>query len=234
MLGRLSHPNIVSLLGYCNDEKHEYLLVYSYINRSLGGCLYPEAPNTVGPLSWGTRLRIMIGVARGLTYLHSSKVIYRNVRSGSIFLDQEFNAKLGDFGLARSFDSAIGKTHVTTHTIATWGYMDPHYFETGHASAKSDTYGFGVVLLETLIGQQVSDAMLCDEEDDLLLWMIRFVTDKSELKKIMDVRLKENYSLEGAFKCAALAFRCLAFSPKDRPSSEEILRSLEHIYALYL
>ncbi|PWA96512.1 serine/threonine/dual specificity protein kinase, catalytic domain-containing protein [Artemisia annua] len=234
-LGRLAHPNIISLLGYCSNE-HERLLVYEYMaNKSFDGFLLtnrPNAPNTAEPLSWGTRLMIMIGVARGLTYLHSSqnRVMCRGVKAGDILLDNDFTAKLGDFGLVRC-SPKIGESHVSTRVMGTYGYADPAYISTGHLYVKSDIYSFGVVLLETITGQPVLDSNRPAERRNLVDWVRPILGRKKRLKTIMDPRLEQNYPLEGAFKCAALALRCLETQPKDRPSSEEVLQSLEEIYA---
>ncbi|GJU69240.1 probable serine/threonine-protein kinase PIX13 [Tanacetum coccineum] len=224
-LGRLAHPNIVSLLGYCSN-KHKGLLVYEYMaNKSFDNFLFTDgrnAPNTAEPLSWGTRLFIMMGVARGLVYLHSSQnqVIYRD----------DFTAKLADFAFAKS-GPKFGESHVTTRVMGTYGYAAPEYMATGHLYVKSDIYGFGVVLLETLTGLKVKDNTRGDEKHNLVEWARPILGSKRKLKKIMDPRLKQNYPLEGAFKCTALALRCLKIYPKDRPSSEEVLQSLEEIYA---
>ncbi|PWA63301.1 serine/threonine/dual specificity protein kinase, catalytic domain-containing protein [Artemisia annua] len=131
LLERLVHGNIVSLLGYCSDE-HKYFLVYEYMqNRSLDQFLYGNAPHIAGPLSWKTRLRIMIDAARGLTYLHSSKdqVVCGVVKTSDILLDQDFNAKLGDFGLTK-FGRKLGETIVSTNVMVPLGYIDQHYFAT--------------------------------------------------------------------------------------------------------
>ncbi|XP_071729736.1 probable serine/threonine-protein kinase PIX13 isoform X2 [Rutidosis leptorrhynchoides] len=228
-LGRLSHPNIISLLGYCSHEQ-EHLLVYEYMpKKSLKDVLFKDISE---PLSWGTRLTIMIGVARGLTYLHSLKapVIFRDLKSSNILLDADFNSKLTNFGLAKCIP-VNGETYVTaTLVLGTYGYADPAYIATGHLCVKSDIYSFGVVLLETLTGLQVIDQKRPKEKNNLVEWVRPSLERRKKLKKIMDPRLEQNYPLEGAFRCTALTLRCLENFPKDRPSSEEVLRSLEQIY----
>ncbi|KAI3709936.1 hypothetical protein L2E82_39706 [Cichorium intybus] len=230
VLGWLVHPNIISLLGYCDDKKHKCLLVYEYMqNGNFGDHLFRDRTDVAKPLSWGRRLLIMIGVARGLAFMHSSKdqVIHRDVKTSNILLDQDFNAKLGGFGMAR-FGPEIAKTGVTTSIIGTVGYLDPDYLSNGHLSVKSDVYSFGVVLLEALTGQQAWQRHR--DFSGLVKWAIPFLEDKNELKKIMDPHLGQNYPLQGAFECAKLALRCVAKNPKDRPSSEEVLQGLEQIY----
>ncbi|XP_071733614.1 uncharacterized protein [Rutidosis leptorrhynchoides] len=230
-LGRLAHSNIINLLGYCSDE-HEYLLVYEYMqNQSFDRFLYNDPRLNATPLSWGTRLIILIGVARGLTYLHSSKeqIIYNNVRSSSILLDQEYNAKLGDFKLAR-FGPEVGKTHVTTKVVSYGSIFAPEYYCTGHLSVKSDIYCFGALLLETTTGQKWMDIMRRYETQDLTHWASLILKIRTDLKEIVDLG-ELMYPAEGVNECVTLALRCLAYKPKDRPSIEEVLPSLERICA---
>ncbi|KAJ0759789.1 putative protein kinase RLK-Pelle-RLCK-VIIa-2 family [Helianthus annuus] len=144
------------------------LLVYEHMpNKSLDLFLFPDTPNVAVPLSWRTRLLIMIGVARGLTYLHSANVIYRDVKSANILLDGDFNAKLADFGLARRGPETEG-THVSTCVVGTYGYAAPEYVQTGRLNIKSDVYGFGVVMLcwctcvctLSVIGHVINDVLV--------------------------------------------------------------------------
>ncbi|GKB62353.1 serine/threonine/dual specificity protein kinase, catalytic domain-containing protein [Tanacetum coccineum] len=242
-LGRLAHPNIVSLLGYCSN-KHEGLLVYEYMaNKSFDNFLFTDgrnAPNTAEPLSWGTRLFIMMGVARGLVYLHSSQnqVIYRDVKCSNILLDKVLTLNVYDLmtllqnlQTLRSRNLALNLgSHMLPHGLWEPTVMQPEYLATGHLYVKSDIYGFGVVLLETLTGLKVMDNKRGDEKHNLVKWARPILGRNRKLKKIMDP-LKQNYPLEGAIRCAALALRCIENYPKDRPSSEEVLQSLEEIYA---
>ncbi|CAH1449654.1 unnamed protein product [Lactuca virosa] len=234
VLGQLAHPNIISLLGYCNNMKEEerWLLVYENMqNQNLGHFLF--GGDVAEPLPWATRLMIMIGVARGLAYIHSSKrqLIHRDVKSSNILLDQDFNAKLGGFELARFFpETETGKTVVSTSVMGTYHYADPVYINTGRLSVKSDIYGFGVVLLEILTGRRAT--VQPSPQTNLVKWASSSLASRSKLKKIMDPCLKQKYPPNGAFRCAALVLRCLSEDQKDRPSSEEVLGSLEQIYAI--
>ncbi|KAI7726730.1 hypothetical protein M8C21_013538, partial [Ambrosia artemisiifolia] len=165
ILGLMAHPNIIRLLGYCRDE-HEHLLVYEYMpNKSLDHFLFKG--HDIKCLSWETRLLIMIGVARGLTYLHSAKLMCHGLKCGDILLDENFNAKIGYFGLVK-YGPETEETHVTTRVIGTYGYAAPEYISTGHLSTKTDIYGFGVVLLEIISGRRVLDHVKPQEQQNLV------------------------------------------------------------------
>ncbi|KAL7592959.1 hypothetical protein Lser_V15G33710 [Lactuca serriola] len=223
VLGRLAHPNVIRLLGYSNDKKPQSFLVYEHMqNQNFGHFLFGDV---AGPLSWGTRLMIMIGVARGLAYMHSLKdqVIHRDLKPSNILLDEDFNAKLGAFEWAR-IGPETGETYIITSLAGTLGYLDPEYVKTGRLRVSSDIYSFGVVLLETLSGRPI-----LEHKFNLVEWASPFIASRNKLKKIMDPRLEKKYPIKGAFECATLALRCLA-KGRDRPSSEEVLRSLEQIY----
>lgn len=226
LLGKFCHPNLVNLLGYCN-ENSELLLVYEYMqNGSLERHLFNEDAD---PLSWETRLKIAIGAARGLTFLHTTEkqVIYRDFKPSNILLDEDFNAKLSDFGLAR-FGPVNGKSHVTTEVAGTYGYAAPEYIASGHLYVKSDVYGFGVVLLEIITGLRVVDVKRPAKMYNLVKWAKPFL-DKKDVSQIMDPRLKGQYSSWGASEMAALIADCLPPDPKTRPSMEEVLDKLEEI-----
>ncbi|CAD6248339.1 unnamed protein product [Miscanthus lutarioriparius] len=153
--GRLSHPNLVKLLGYCWEDK-ELLLVYEFMAKgSLENHLFRRG---CAPLSWELRLKIAIGAARGLAFLHASEkqVIYRDFKASNILLDANYNAKLSDFGLAKLGPTG-SNSHITTRVMGTYGYAAPEYIATGHLYVKSDVYGFGVVMLEMLSGQRALD-----------------------------------------------------------------------------
>ncbi|KAK9069784.1 hypothetical protein SSX86_010180 [Deinandra increscens subsp. villosa] len=230
ILGQLAHPNIIRLLGCCNHED-EQLLVYEYMpNKSLDRLLFANARDTGEPLSWGTRVLIMIGVARGLTYLHSRNLILRDLKCSHILLDEEFNAKLGGFSLAR-YGPETEETHVSTSVMGTSGLAAPEYITTGHLSMKCDIYMFGVVLLESISSRRAMD--LNPRYENLVVHVSEVELNRRNVKEIMDQRLGHNYPLQGALECVALAFKCLLKKPRDRPSTEEVLESLEQIYTLY-
>lgn len=228
-LGKFSHPNLVKLLGYCWEDKI-FLLVYEYMQKgSLENHLFRRAE----PLPWGTRIKIVIGAARGLEFLHNTekKVIYRDFKSANILLDGEFNAKLSDFGLAK-VGPANGESHVSTGIVGTYGYAAPEYMATGHLYVKSDVYGFGVVLLEIITGLRVLDMNRPNGEHNLVDWARPYLSDRRKLKRIMDPNLEHSYPSKGAVRAAELIQRCLESDPKNRPSMEEVLLDLEQINAI--
>ncbi|TVU27961.1 hypothetical protein EJB05_19466, partial [Eragrostis curvula] len=233
-LGRLSHPNLVRLLGYCWEDK-ELLLVYEYMAKgSLENHLFRTEPRKGGgaaqPLSWSLRLRIAIGAARGLAFLHSSEkhVIYRDFKASNILLDTQFNAKLSDFGLAKD-GPAGGSSHVTTRVMGTYGYAAPEYVATGHLYVKSDVYGFGVVLLEMLTGLRALDTDRPAAQHNLVDWAKPYLADRRKLARLVDPRLEGQYSSRGAQRAAQLTLRCLAADHKNRPSMNEVVAVLEEI-----
>ncbi|XAR61541.1 Non-specific serine/threonine protein kinase [Bertholletia excelsa] len=226
-LGKFRHPNLVKLLGYCWEDNH-FLLVYEYMQKgSLESHLFRREAEA---LSWDTRIKIAIGAARGLDFLHTTEkqVIYRDFKAANILLDADFNAKLSDFGLAK-LGPAEGDSHVTTRIIGTYGYAAPEYMATGHLYVRSDVYGFGVVLLELLTGQRVLDLKRSNGRHNLVEWAKPFLPDKKKLKTIMDPRLEGQYPIKAAFRAAELIIKCVEADPKKRPSMEEVLRSLMQI-----
>ncbi|PKU77669.1 putative serine/threonine-protein kinase NAK [Dendrobium catenatum] len=231
-MGKLSHPNLVKLLGYCLEEK-DLLLVYEFMSKgSLENHLFRRGA-AFEPLSWSLRLKIAIGAARGLAFLHSSekRVIYRDFKASNILLDPNYNAKLSDFGLAK--DGPVGTdSHVTTRVLGTCGYAAPEYIATGHLYVKSDVYGFGVVLLEMLSGQRALDTNRPSDQHNLIDWAKPYLVDRKKLARLMDPRLEGKYPSKGALQAAQLTLRCLANEPKSRPSMKEVLETLEDIEAM--
>lgn len=229
-LGQLRHENLVKLIGYCSESESR-LLVYEFMPRgSLENHLFRKG---VQLMSWATRMRIAVDVARGLSFLHglNANVIYRDLKASNILLDSEFNAKLSDFGLARDGPSG-DRTHVSTRVVGTRGYAAPEYVATGHLTPKSDVYSFGVVLLELLSGKRaMGDENAGTAEETLVDWARPFLSDSRRVMRIMDTKLGGQYSKKGAQAAAALALRCLHIDPKHRPSMQEVLAALEQIHS---
>ncbi|KAG6774823.1 hypothetical protein POTOM_022196 [Populus tomentosa] len=182
------------------------------------------------PLPWNVRIKIAIGAAEGLSFLHTSEksVIYRDFKTSNILLDGAFNAKLSDFGLAK-FGPLNGNSHVTTRVMGTYGYAAPEYVATGHLYVKSDVFGFGVVLLELLTGLKALDTNRPSWQENLVEFASPSLSDKRKLKKIMDPRLEEQYPIKAAVQAAGLILQCLESDPRSRPSMEEVLETLKKI-----
>ncbi|KAJ9552781.1 hypothetical protein OSB04_016826 [Centaurea solstitialis] len=225
-LGRLSHPNLVRLLGYCSEDK-ELLLVYEFMDKgSLENYIFKRGLGP--PLPWSLQLKILIGVAQGIAFLHreENQIIFRDLKSSNILLDQDFNAKLADFGLAKH-GPVNGDTHLSTMVMGTYGYAAPEYVATGHLNGKNDIYAFGVVLLEILTGLRVIDKTRPQKEQNLVEWARPMLLSKRKLKTIIDPNLGHDYTPEATFHCAALILKCTQPDPNRRPSIEQVLQSLE-------
>ncbi|KAA8546178.1 hypothetical protein F0562_020928 [Nyssa sinensis] len=232
-LGRLSHPNLVKLLGYCWEDT-ELLLVYEFMQKgSLENHLFGRG-SAVQSLPWDIRLKILIGAARGLEFLHTSEkqVIYRDFKASNILLDGSYNAKISDFGLAKMGPSA-SQSHVTTRVMGTNGYAAPEYVATGHLYIKSDVYGFGVVLVEMLTGLRTLDTNRPSGKHNLVEWVKPHLSDRRKLKNIMDSRLEGKYPSRAAVQIAQLALKCLGPEPKMRPSMKVVVETLEKIEAVH-
>ncbi|XP_030945204.1 probable serine/threonine-protein kinase PIX13 [Quercus lobata] len=230
-LGRLSHPNLVKLLGYCWEDR-ELLLIYEFMQKgSLENHLFGRG-SAVQPLPWDIRLKIAIGAARGLAFLHTSdkQVIYRDFKASNILLDGSYTAKISDFGLAKLGPSA-SQSHVTTRVMGTYGYAAPEYVATGHLYVKSDVYGFGVVLVEILTGLRALDTNRPSGKHNLVDWVKPYLSERRKLKQIMDSRLEGKYPSKAVFHISQLALKCLAAEPKHRPSMKEVLEKLERFEA---
>ncbi|KAJ8763254.1 hypothetical protein K2173_026155 [Erythroxylum novogranatense] len=156
-IGRVRHKNLVRLLGYCAEGAHR-MLVYEYVdNGNLEQWLHGDV-GPFSPLTWEIRMNIIIGTAKGLTYLHEGlepKVVHRDIKSSNILLDKQWNAKVSDFGLAKLLGSE--RSYVTTRVMGTFGYVAPEYASTGMLNERSDVYSFGILLMEIISGRNPVD-----------------------------------------------------------------------------
>lgn len=225
-LGHLSHPNLVKLVGYCCEDDHR-VLVYEYM--PLGSVESHLFSRVMAPLPWATRMKIALGAARGLAFLHEAEkpVIYRDFKTSNILLDYDFNSKLSDFGLAK--DGPVGDmSHVSTRIMGTYGYAAPEYIMTGHLTAMSDVYSYGVVLLELVTGRKSLDKSRPVREQTLTDWALPMLTHKKKVLAIVDPRIGfDDYPVRSVQKAAMLAYHCLNRNPKARPLMRDIVASLE-------
>ncbi|XP_021908613.1 probable serine/threonine-protein kinase PBL19 isoform X2 [Carica papaya] len=232
VLGVVEHPNLVKLVGYCaeDDERGmQRLLVYEYMpNRSVEDHLSPRSETT---LPWAMRLRIAQDAARGLAYLHEEmdfQIIFRDFKSSNILLDEEWNAKLSDFGLAR-LGPQEGSTHVSTAVVGTLGYAAPEYVQTGRLTSKTDVWSYGVFLYELITGRRPLDRNRPKSEQQLLDWVKPYLSDVKRFRLILDPKLEGRYPLKSAQKLATVANRCLVRNPKSRPKMSEVLEMVARI-----
>ncbi|CAA0829728.1 Protein kinase superfamily protein [Striga hermonthica] len=233
----LDHPNLVKLIGYCaeDDERGtQRLLVYEYMpNGSVADHLSSKSMFT---LSWPTRLRIALDTARGLTYLHEEmgfQIIFRDFKSSNILLDEHWNAKLSDFGLARLGPSE-GMTHVSTEVAGTMGYAAPEYVRTGHLTSKSDVYSYGVFLFELITGRRPLERNRPKPEQKLLVWIKPNLKCPDKFRNILDPRLDREQALESALRLSIVASRCLLKQPKDRPEMSRVRQMVHEEVEAYI
>ncbi|XP_071709723.1 serine/threonine-protein kinase PCRK1-like [Rutidosis leptorrhynchoides] len=233
VLGVVEHPNLVKLVGYCaeDDERGiQRLLVYEYMpNRSVEDRLYARNEK---PLSWAMRLKVAQDAARGLAYLHEEmdfQIIFRDFKSSNILLDDEWNAKLSDFGLAR-LGPEEGLTHVSTAIVGTMGYAAPEYIQTGRLRSQSDVWSYGVFLYELITGRRPLDRNRPKNEQKLLEWVKPYL-DSRKFRQIVDTRLQGEYSLTTTQLLSGIANKCLARNPKARPKMSEVLEMVNQLVA---
>ncbi|GLU23284.1 hypothetical protein SLE2022_393060 [Rubroshorea leprosula] len=229
-LSLVQHPNLVQLIGYC-AEGDEKILVYEYMaNGSLENHLL-DLPPGKEPLDWNTRMKIAEGAAKGLEYLHDfadPPVIYRDFKASNILLDDDFNPKLSDFGLAKLGPTG-GKDHVSTRVMGTYGYCAPEYAMTGKLTTKSDVYSFGVVFLEIISGRRAIDFKMPTEEQNLIDWAEPLFKDKKKFKMMADPLLEEKYPLKGLYQALAVAAMCLQEEADSRPLIGDVVTALEFL-----
>ncbi|XP_028769590.1 probable serine/threonine-protein kinase PBL21 isoform X1 [Neltuma alba] len=232
MLSLLHHSNLVTLFGYCTDGDQR-LLVYEYMPMgSLEDHLFDIKPNQE-LLSWNDRMKIAVGAARGLEYLHckaNPPVIYRDLKSANILLDNDFNPKLSDFGLAKL--GPVGdNTHVSTRVMGTYGYCAPEYAMSGKLTLKSDIYSFGVVLMELITGRRAIDVSKKPGEQNLVAWSRQFLRDRSKFVQLVDPRLDGQFPLRCLHHAIAITAMCLQEQPNFRPLIGDIVVALEYLHS---
>ncbi|KAL6560712.1 BRASSINOSTEROID INSENSITIVE 1-associated receptor kinase 1 [Orobanche gracilis] len=228
MISMAVHRNLLRLRGFCMTPT-ERLLVYPYMaNGSVSSCLR-ERTESQPPLDWPKRKRIALGSARGLAYLHDHcdpKIIHRDVKAANILLDEDFEAVVGDFGLAKLMD--YKDTHVTTAVRGTIGHIAPEYLSTGKSSEKTDVFGYGVMLLELMTGQRAFDlARLASDDDVMLLDWVKGLLKEKKLETLVDADLQGNYIDEEVEQLLQVALLCSQGSPMERPKMSEVVRMLE-------
>jgi len=226
LITSVQHRNLVKLQGCClkGDER---ILVYEFLpNKSLHQALFDE--EQVLQLDWLTRMKIILGTAQGLAYLHEgcrTRIIHRDIKASNILLDEDYNPKIADFGLARFFLDS--QTHVSTRVAGTKGYLAPEYALRGQLTEKADVFSFGVVVLELISGRSNFDLRLPSDTAYLLDWTWD-LHKKKMLKDVIDRSLVEDpcYSEEDAIRVVTIALLCTQSDATKRPIMSRIVAML--------
>ncbi|XP_073142176.1 probable receptor-like protein kinase At5g24010 [Henckelia pumila] len=234
VLSSIRHNHLVSLVGYC-DERDEMILVYEFMEKgTLREHLYSEESREKSTprstLSWEQRVRICVGAAKGIHYLHtgsSGVIIHRDIKSTNILLDEYYVAKVADFGLSRS--GPPDQTHVSTEVKGSFGYLDPEYFKFLQLTQKSDVYSFGVVLLEVLCARPVVSAR---DPVSLVEWGMSWIR-KEQLEQIVDPLLEGKINPGSLRKFGETVEKCLQEYGADRPNMVDVLWDLEYCLQLH-
>ncbi|XP_042411999.1 LRR receptor kinase BAK1-like [Zingiber officinale] len=228
MISLAVHRNLLRLRGFCMTPT-ERLLVYPYMANGSVASRLRERPPSEPPLEWVTRRKIALGSARGLSYLHDHcdpKIIHRDVKAANILLDEDFEAIVGDFGLAKLMD--YKDTHVTTAVRGTIGHIAPEYLSTGKSSEKTDVFGYGIMLLELITGQRAFDlARLANDDDVMLLDWVKGLLKEKKLEMLVDPDLQNDYVEAEVESLIQVALLCTQGSPIERPKMLEVVRMLE-------
>ncbi|KAD7117950.1 hypothetical protein E3N88_05218 [Mikania micrantha] len=229
-LGRVHHPNLINLIGYCVNG-HQRLLVYEYMkNGSLEEHLF-ELDEKKTSLDWYTRMMIAKGVAKGLEYLHNvadPPIIYGDLKSLNVLLDDDMNPKLSDFGPSK-IRPKEGENHISTRMMETYGYSSPEYATTGELTTKSDVYSFGVVFLELISGRRVIDDKRPTDEQNLVIWAKPLLKEHSKIPMVADPLLNGNYPLKCLHQAVAIASMCLQEEASTRPYISDVVVALEYL-----
>ncbi|XWS12881.1 hypothetical protein CRYUN_Cryun37aG0128100 [Craigia yunnanensis] len=225
-MSRLRHPNIVTLAGYC-AEHGQRLLVYEYIgNGSLHDMLH-FSDDDIKTLSWNARVRVALGTARALEYLHEvclPSVVHRNFKSANILLDEELNPHLSDCGLAALTPNT--ERQVSTEMVGSFGYSAPEFALSGVYTVKSDVYSFGVVMLELLTGRKPLDSSRVRSEQSLVRWATPQLHDIDALAKMVDPALNGMYPAKSLSRFADIIALCVQPEPEFRPPMSEVVQAL--------
>lgn len=225
-IGKVRHKNLVGLIGYC-AEGAQRMLVYEYVdNGNLEQWLHGDV-GSVSPLTWDIRIRIAVGTAKGLAYLHEGlepKVVHRDVKSSNILLDTKWNAKVSDFGLAKLLGSE--KSYVTTRVMGTFGYVSPDYASTGMLNEGSDVYSFGVLLMELITGRSPVDYSRAPGEMNLVDWFKGMVASRRG-EELVDPLIEVQPSPRALKRALLVCLRCIDMDANKRPKMGQIVHMLE-------
>ncbi|KAL7159721.1 hypothetical protein ABFS83_01G046500 [Erythranthe nasuta] len=222
ILGSIKHKYLVNLRGYCNSPTSK-LLIYDFLS---GGSLDEALHERGEQLDWEARLNIIMGAAKGLTYLHhdcSPRIIHRDIKSSNILLDANFDARVSDFGLAKLLEDE--ESHITTIVAGTFGYLAPEYMQSGRATEKTDVYSFGVLVLEILSGKRPTDASFIEKGLNIVGWL-NYLVSETRQREIVDPHC-EGVQTESLDSLLSIAIQCVSSIPEDRPTMHKVVQILE-------
>ncbi|XP_078428151.1 putative LRR receptor-like serine/threonine-protein kinase At1g05700 [Wolffia australiana] len=229
LLTRVHHKHLVSLFGYC---KENLALVYEFVSLgSLSDHLLGESQYS-NFLNWGLRLQIALESAQGLDYLHygcKPPIIHRDVKASNILLNENFEAKLADFGLSRSYTHIDGRAGLSTVVAGTPGYLDPECFQTNRMTEKSDVYSFGVVLLELITGKP---AISFNGNRTHISQEVKMKLERGDLHSIVDRRIQGQYDVNSAWKFIEIALACTSYNSEERPIISDVVTQLKECQSL--
>ncbi|XP_076914021.1 putative serine/threonine-protein kinase PBL28 [Bidens hawaiensis] len=229
MLSQLRHRHLVSLIGFCDDNK-EMILVYKYMSN---GTLYYHLHKATTPLSWVQRLKIGIDAGLGLIYLHTGvgthqEIIHRDVKSSNILLDEKWEAMISDFGLSKIRPTNQSLSYLDASVKGTFGYLDPEYYYTSKLTTKTDVYAFGVVLFELLSGRLAVDERNGEDHCSLVRWAQKCIKDR-KLDQMIDINIRGTIRKRCLRGFAKIADRCVCGFTKERPSMTEVVELLQDL-----
>ncbi|XP_038898671.1 LRR receptor-like serine/threonine-protein kinase IOS1, partial [Benincasa hispida] len=231
LLLRVHHKNLTSLVGYLNEGDHIGLIYEFMANGNLAEHLSEKSSRV---LSWQDRLRIAMDAAQGLEYLHDGckpPIIHRDVKTTNILLTENFQAKLADFGLSKSFPTEGNNTYMSTIVAGTIGYLDPEYYKSNRLTEKSDVYSFGVALLEIISCKPVRP--LTDTDVHIVKW-VNSLAARGDINGIIDRRLDRNYDVNSVWKAVEVAMNCVSEKPAKRPTMNQVVAELKNCLAIEL
>ncbi|XP_074279354.1 proline-rich receptor-like protein kinase PERK8 [Silene latifolia] len=230
IISRVHHRYLVSLVGYCITE-YQRLLVYEFVPN---GTLHHHLHScNKAPMEWQQRVKVACGSARGIAYLHEDcypRIIHRDIKSPNILVDNNFDAKVADFGLAKLAQELESNTHISTRVMGTFGYMAPEYASSGKLTEKSDVFSFGVVLLEIITGRKPVDETQPLGDESLVEWARPLMTealDNRNFDELADPRLQGNYDRGEMFRLMEAAAACVRHSAIKRPKMSQVVRALD-------